>query len=189
MYNRLSDKDLLSLLRKGDREAFAEIYGRYHSLLYTYAHKKLQDRQESQDVVQEVLITLWDRRQKMSPDTYLSAYLYVMVRNRAFDLFARRKIEDRYLESLQGFIDKPEATDFRVRERDMQALIDREIEALPPRMREIFALSRKESLTNKEIAKLLNLSTHTVDTQIKRALKTLRLRLGIFVCLLLILFY
>ncbi len=188
-YRKLSDKDLVVLLRESDKLAFTEIYERYHTLLYIYAHKKLHNELEAQDVVQDTLITLWDRRKAFSPKVSLAAYLYAMVRNRAFDLFARKKVEDKYLESLQGFITSPTPTDFLIRERDIKALIEKEIDALPPRMREIFILSRKERFTNKEIAKLLDISTHTVDTQIKRALKVLRLRLSFATWLLLILYY
>lgn len=176
-YKKLSDRHLVVLMRENDRRAFTEIYQRYHSLLFIYVHKKLKDTAEAQDIVQDVLLALWDRRQEFTPQISLSPYLYAMARNKAFDRFSRKKVEDRYLASLQGFIDSPEPTDFLIRERDIQAIIDRELEALPPRMREIFSLSRKERMTNKEIAELLDLSPHTVDTQIKRALKVLRLRL------------
>src|SRR5690554_245396 len=106
-YSKLSDRDLVVLLKENDRRAFTEIYQRYHSLLYVYVHKKLHNKLEAQDVVQEALITLWDRRHKFTPRGSLSSYLYAMVRNGAFDLFTRRKVEDRYLASLQGFMDAP----------------------------------------------------------------------------------
>lgn len=188
-YSKLTDADLIALLREDDRHAFTEIYERYHSLLYIYANKKLHDKIESQDVVQDTLITLWHKRKDFSPNVSLAAYLYAMVRNRAFDLFSRKKVEDKYLGSLQGLIMSSTPTDFLVREKDIQTLIDKEIDALPPRMRKIFTLSRKNLLTNKEIAAMLDLSPHTVDTQIKRALKVLRLRLGMIAWLLIMVCY
>lgn len=189
-YSAYTDQELTALLKEGDRSAFTEIYERYHSLLYIYAHKKLHNKEESQDVIQEVLIALWNKRLDFSFDLSLKSYLFTAVRNKAFDLFAHKKVESKYLESLQGYIDiSTESTDFLVREKDLSGLIEREIQALPPKMREIFELSRREKLSHKEIAKALNISEHTVATQMKRALKVLRLRLGLVVWLAMLLFY
>ncbi|MBB5437333.1 RNA polymerase sigma-70 factor (ECF subfamily) [Pedobacter sp. AK017] len=189
-YSGYTDQELTALLKGGDKTAFTAIYERYHSLLYVYAHKKLHDKQESQDIIQEVLIALWNKRIDFSVDISLKSYLFTAVRNKALDLFAHKKVEARYLASLQGFIAiSTESSDFLVREKDLSSLIAREIQALPPKMREIFELSRKDKLTHKQIAKVLNISEHTVATQMKRALKVLRLRLGLVVWIAMLLFY
>lgn len=190
-YDELSDKKLAEYMKAGDADAFTGIYNRYHSLLYIYAQKKLLDKQESEDVVQEVLTTLWLKRSELVLHSSLASYLYTSVRNRAFDLFAHRKIEARYLVSLEAFMKQNEGLlpDAVIHEKDIRRLIEKEIQSLPPRMREIFELSRKESLSHREIAELLNLSEHTVATQIKRALRVLRLRLGVFAWLYVVFFY
>lgn len=188
-YNAHTDEELMVLLKEGDAMAFEAIYQRYHSLLYIYAHKKLHNKEESQDIIQDVLLTVWNKRFENSFDS-LKSYLFTAVRNRALDLFSRRKVEEKYMSSLQSFIDiSNESADFLVRERDLSSLIEREIQALPPKMREIFQLSRKEKLTHKQIAEVLNISEHTVATQMKRALKVLRLRLGLVVWIAMLLFY
>lgn len=189
LYKKLSDRELFVLLKETDQQAYTEIYERYHSLLYSYAYKRLKNQLEAQDVVQDVLITLWDKREDLTLKQSLASYLYAMVRNKSLDLFARKKVEDKYLLSLQHFMDSAAPADYLIREKDMDAFINKEIDALPPRMREIFKLSRKERLTNKEIAALLEISPHTVDTQIKRALKVLRLKLGPAIWLLVLLYY
>lgn len=188
LYQSFSDEDLILLLQEGQERAFTEIYERYHSLLYIYADKKLQNKQESQDVIQEVLFTLWNKRSNFSIQSTLASYLFTAVRNKAFDLFAHKKVQAKYLASLQGFMDQSDdATDHLVRENDLRALIEKEIQALPPKMREIFQLSRRERLSHREIAELLSISEHTVNTQIKRALKVLRARLGLFTWLMMFL--
>jgi len=84
-----------------------------------------------------------------------------------------------YLNSLQEFIDKGEySTDLLLRERELNLIIEKEIQALPPRMREVFMLSRNEGLTHKQIAQRLGTSEQTVTTQIRNSLKVLRLKLG-----------
>jgi RNA polymerase sigma-70 factor (family 1) len=179
-YKPLTDQELTALLKEGDQNAFTEIFERYHSLLYIYAHKKLHNKEESQDVIQEVLTTLWNRRSDLSLQTSLMSYLYTAVRNRALDIFSHKKVEAKYMVSLQGFIDNAGiSTDFLVRENDLRALIEKEIQALPPKMREVFQLSRKTRLSHKEIADLMGISEQTVATHIKKALRVLRMRLGL----------
>lgn len=187
-YPKMTDTQLVSLLIEGDADAFAEIYERYHSLLYIYAYKKLHHKQEAQDIVQEVLITLWSRRGNFSLETSLVSYLFTAARNKAFDLFAHKKVESKYLASLQSFIDDAGiSTDTMIREKDLNALIEQEIQTLPPRMREVFRLSRQEKLTYKQIARQMDISEQTVATQIKKALKILRVRLGIIAWIILFL--
>jgi len=188
-YSVYTDQELATLLKEGDRYAYTEIYNRYHSLLYIYGHKKLHHKQEAQDVVQEVLINLWNKRDQLF-DISLKSYLFTAVRNKALDVFSHKKVEGKYLASLQSFIDDSKiGADYLIREKDLSAMIEKEIRALPPKMQEIFQLSRKDKLTHKEIAKLLNLSEHTVATQMKRALKILRLRLGLVVWIAMLIFY
>ncbi len=182
VYGELEDNELAEFLKRGDVGAFTEIYHRYHTLLYIYAHKKLQDKQESEDVVQEVLTMLWHKRTELTLHSSFASYLYTAVRNRSFDLFAHRKVEAKYLTSLQSFMEQNEglSSDSMVHEKEIKRLIEKEIQSLPPRMREIFELSRRDRLSHREIAQLLDISEHTVATQIKRALRVLRLRLGVF---------
>lgn len=178
LFQTLTDQELAILLKKGEEEAFTEIYERYHSLLYVYAHKKLNNKQEAEDIIQEVLTALWNNRFDLAIQTSLPTYLFTAVRNRAFDLFSHKKVEAKYIASLQSFIEDPGIqTDFLVRENDLKKLIEKETQALPPRMREVFQLSRKSNLKHKEIAEVLNISEQTVSTQIKKALRVLRMRL------------
>ncbi|SDP44983.1 RNA polymerase sigma-70 factor, ECF subfamily [Mucilaginibacter sp. OK268] len=177
-YTDLSDDKLVALLKQGNEQALKEIFTRYNKLLYSYAYKKLEDQEEAKDLVQDLFIRLWSNRESFVLKTSLPSYLFRAVRNRALDIFAHKKIKSDYVASFQAFIDLPQSTtDYLVREKDISALIDREIQSLPPKMREIFILSRKENYSHKEIAKKIGISEETVTKQIKRALKILRLRL------------
>jgi RNA polymerase sigma-70 factor (ECF subfamily) len=177
-YTDLSDDKLVALLKQGNEQALKEIFTRYNKLLYSYAYKKLEDQEEAKDLVQDLFIRLWSNRESFLLKTSLPSYLFRAVRNRALDIFAHKKIKSDYIASFQAFIDLPQSTtDYLVREKDISALIDREIQSLPPKMREIFILSRKENYSHKEIAKKIGISEETVTKQIKRALKILRLRL------------
>jgi RNA polymerase sigma-70 factor (family 1) len=184
IYSQLTDAELSGLLKSDDRIAFTEIYDRYNSLLYIYAFKKLKDKEEVQDVIQETFIKLWSNRSSFQPGTNLAGYLYTAVRNRSFDIFAHKKVSTAYINSLQDFLNHNEsATDHLIRGKELALLIEKEINNLPPRMKEIFEMSRKEFMSHKEIADKLGLSEHTVTTQIKRALRVLKVKLGIIVYL------
>lgn len=186
----MSDPELLLMFKAGDENAFKEIFNRYDRLLFIYACKKLQDKEEAKDVVQDVFINLWANRNNITINGSIHYYLYSAVRNKALNVFRDRHIDERCIASLQKVINQvAETADFRVRERDISMIIEKEIAALPPKMREVFELRRKEYLTNREIAKHLDISEQTVETHMKRALKVLRLRLGIIVYLALLLHF
>lgn len=180
-HNDLSDAALMVLLKAGDHEAYAEIYRRYHVLLYLYAYKKLNDKEAAKDLIQEIFLNLWNKRESYTITTDVASYLYRATRNRAFDIFAHKKVEQQYLDSMQNFLDTDTSTtDHLLRHNEITAIIEREIQQMPKGMREVFELSRKHYLSHKEIAEQLDMSEEAVNKQIKRALKTLRVRLGLF---------
>lgn len=182
--NTLSDHELILLLKEGDADAYTEIYNRYKGILYQHAYKRLPDQGEVDDIIHELFTTLWVKRETLIFKTNLAGYLYTAVRNRILDYIAHQQIESTYISSLQGFIDKGVSiTDHRVRLSMLQDLIEKEIINLPPKMREIFELSRKSQLSHREIAEKLNVSEKTVKNQVNNALKILRVRLGLLVYL------
>lgn len=182
-YNTYSDRELIAFLKEGDHAAFTEIFHRYNQLLYSHTYNKLRDEEESRDIVEDVFMKLWEKQANLE-DTNLAGYLFTLARNQILNLISHRKVVSAYTDSLKTYLSQySESTDHLVRRKQLKEIIDEEINALPPRMREIFLLSRKEYLSNKEIAKKLDLSEHTVADQIKKALRTLRLRVP-FKCLL-----
>lgn len=179
-FSVISEQELLCLLEGGDRNAFAEIFKRYHDTLLNFAYNKLRNHEEANDVVQDVFIKLWTVRKEAHIQN-LPAYLYTMLRNRIFSLMEHQTIVSNYQESFKNFNETQYTpTDYRVREKEFSEMIQKEIAALSPRTREIFELSRKSHLSNKQIALQLNLSEHTISDQIKKALRQLRLKMGIF---------
>lgn len=178
-YSGYTDAKLTSLLSNGDKLACTEIYKRYNALLYLHAYRRLNDREDAKDVVHELFTLLWVKRGELRIKTSLAAYLYTSVRNRIFDVISHKKVESGYIVSLQHFIDEGDyMVDRLVRENELMALIEKEIASLPPKMRQVFELSRKHYLSHKEIAKELNLSEQTVRKQVNNALRILRVKLG-----------
>ncbi len=178
-YSTYTDEELFSLLKEDDQLAYLEIYDRYKVLLQNHAMKKLSDMDDVEDILQELFIDVWDKRSAIHLTTGLASYLYTAVRNRIFNHFYKKQREGKYLNSLGDVIEKGEyVTDLAIREKEYAEIIKNEIYALPPRMKEVFLLHRNEGLTYKEIAEQLGTSELTVATQVKKSLKTLRIRLG-----------
>lgn len=179
IYSNHSDFQLIVLLRSGDEIAFKEIYLRYNSLILAYAYKKLRDLDEAKDVIQEVFTYLWANRTDFKLETTLAGYLYKAVLHKILNLFRHKTFCSKYVDEINALIIKnDESSDYLVREKEIAATIAKEISLLPPRMREVFELRQKNFLSNKEIAEKLELSEHTVATQMKKSLKVLRTKLG-----------
>lgn len=174
-YIFLSDAELVKLLKSGDVPAFTQIYDRYWPPLVLHVHRMVRDENLAEDIVQELFTSIFQRAEDLEITASLSSYLYSAVRYRVFDVIKHERIKANYLEDISAFIeDAVYQTDERLRVKELAAVIEAEIQKMPPKMREIFDLSRKHHLTHKEIGQLLNISEHTVRTQIQRALKTLR---------------
>ena len=178
---KFSDVELLNLLRDSDHAAYGEIFRLYFYLIFTHAYKKLGDEEQAKDVVQDVFAALWFNRESNLPVSNLAGYLYTGVRNKIFDLFAHEQVKKRHVESLKAYLSVhgSVATDHRIRENQLRAYIDTEIEALPPKMRRIFEMSRKEQLSHKEIAAALGTSQNNVSKQVNNAMRLLRTKLGV----------
>ncbi|SMC98198.1 RNA polymerase sigma factor [Pedobacter nyackensis] len=182
-YEHVSDMELVYLLRSGSEAAFAEIYQRYQPLLYNYVYRKLQDKEEARDAVQDVYVNLWKCKDDFPIMTTLSGYLFKATLNKALGIFRHKKITWAHEASFKETTNNTSSTDYMIREKEIKETIQKEIDALPGKMREVFLLRHKDGLSNKQIAATLTLSEHTVATQIKNALRVLRSKLGIVVYL------
>ncbi|WP_316820811.1 RNA polymerase sigma-70 factor [Pedobacter gandavensis] len=178
-YHSYTDEALFVLIKEGNHQAYTQIFDRFYALLYFHALKILLDEDEAKDLIQELFEMIWLKRKSLTINTSVSAYLYAATRNIVLNQIARKKVKNKYLDSLAAFVGHEEyLTDFYVRENELKRIIEKEVAALPQKMSEIFKLSRHEYLSHKEIASRLYLSELTVKTQVKRALKILKPKLG-----------
>lgn len=181
-YRTYSDTELSLLLKEGDQLAFKEIYLRYNELLYLFAYKKLKNEAESKDVVHDIFTWLLENGQHLQLKTSLSSYLYKSVLNKIFDIFRKQDVFQRYLDQGQHFIDVDSTeTDYLIREKDIRDLIDKEIAAMPPRMRAVYELRYRQHLDNKQISDQLGITSETTKTHIKHANKHLKDKFGIII--------
>ncbi|SEN94168.1 RNA polymerase sigma-70 factor, ECF subfamily [bacterium A37T11] len=177
-FTKLTDHELISLLKEGNNRAFTVIYERYFDSLFVNGLQMLKDREQARDVVQDVFTDLWVKRQELEIHSSLQGYLYAGIRHAVLNVVRRNKVSEKYIENLILYAqqDLP-VTDDIARERELHQIIQAEIDKLPTRMKEVFELSRNHYHSHKEIAGMLDISEHTVKRQIANALSILRKKL------------
>ncbi|PYF76130.1 RNA polymerase sigma factor [Pedobacter nutrimenti] len=178
-YKSLSDPDLISMIKDGDHAAYTEIYERYHYLVFIEAYRKLGDEELAKDIVQELFVNLWIKRQKTTDVENLAGYLLTAVKFRIFDFFDHQNVESKYIASLKDYTNTGNIahTDYLTREREWEKYIDLAIQSLPQKMRQIFQLNKSDNLSYKEIAKKLNTTENNVQKHINGAIKVLKTKL------------
>lgn len=170
--------ELIHALKMGDPKAYTYLVNTYHHKLCVYAYNFTHDRSLSEDIVQNVFMRIWKKRENLKEDFVLISFLYKSVYNEFIDQYRSQKavypLEKKYIDALNAIV---ENEDEHSLERIIK-LVKREIQNLPPKCKEIFLLSKEEGLTNIEIAEYKNLSIKSVEAHITKAYAILRNSLG-----------
>ena len=178
---------LVERIRKGDRIAFNELYRRYYPSLRSYAELFL-DEEESEDVVQDVFLNVWLRKEGLDDSLSLQGYLLRSVYNSSLNILKKKGRSNDYRSMYEQEIEEigykyydPDTNDVirKLYNQDLRAEINAAINSLPSRCREIFTLSYLHDMPSKEISLQLGISLSTVDNHIYSALKLLREKLKI----------
>lgn len=169
------EKGLVNRLINGDEEAFCELYADYKDRLVYFAMKFVKSREFAEDIFQDVFAAVWQSRRLIDPEQSFSSYLYTLIRNRVLNLIRNIRQEEKIKNHiLAQSIDYDEETGRKILFDNLKVIIEKSLEALSPRQREIFRMSREEEMSHKEIAEKLNLSVYTVQEHISLSLKTIR---------------
>ena len=183
MYNiDIQSPEFVKCLERGEREAFQRLFEMYHKALCFFATRIVRDSLEAEDIVQDVFLALWERREEVDFDRPLLPLLFVAVKNRAIDLLRSKKWRggESGLDELDVCI-RTLVADHIEEEFQLSQLseeIDCCISGLSEQCRRVFLLSRTTGLKNREIAERLNISVKTVEKHIGAALSQLRIRLS-----------
>jgi RNA polymerase sigma-70 factor (family 1) len=169
------EKNTLELLKTGNVNAFEEVFQEYFGRVLHFISSLIRDWDEANSLTQEVFIILWENREKLDDNTVYGPYLYKIARNLALNSI-RKKINERiYLDYLTSRRpDHDYSTLNEIQHSELESLTQKLINKLPGRRKEIFLLSYERGYTYKEIAKQLQITENTVDTQIRNALDFLR---------------
>lgn len=181
----INEKDLIVRLKNGDQTAFELLFHFYYPGLVMYSTQFTADRMEAEEIVQDFFVRFWQRHQQIIPSDSLKSYLFLSVKNGSLNFLKHKKIEEKYIRSMTELSNHHLVYDPDLYiASELQDKIKQAIDILPEKCREIFIMSRMRGLKNEEIATELNLSKRTVETQISKALKVLRVELKDYVGLL-----
>lgn len=177
-YIDLSDEQLLTLLKNDQEEAFDHLYFRYRNKLVIVAYNRLKSKEVAEEVVQDVFADLWQKRHTLQIRSSLSAYLFTAIKYSVLDHIRSLKTRDRFVtEMLKASGDASPSAEQGMDFHELDFHLNKSIEALPEKCREVFTLSRFENYSVREIAEKLNISPETAKYHIAHALKTLRVSL------------
>lgn len=180
LFSTYTDEQLLLSLREGEEGAFTEIYNRHWEQMALYVLKVIRSREEARDIVQEVFVSIWRRRQELVISGTLIAYLLRSVRNLSIRYIERNLNRYQFLDILSDHVNHLTGlSDVNLVElKQLEDRVDKAISALPPKMREVYILSRQENLSYREIAQKLGIAETTVKKQVSNALKNIKNDLG-----------
>ncbi|WP_316808950.1 RNA polymerase sigma-70 factor [Pedobacter agri] len=180
-YSSFTDSELSNSLIQGDRFAFNQIYLRYWRTLHQKACRILKNDAEAEDIIQEVFVSLWQRREEVKV-VNLKAYLNQAVKFSVLKAIRENKVSDDFYDKLAKITVDLVCEDPLVF-KEMGHLIQHLIDELPEDCRTIFNLSRIDNLTYKKIAFQLGISEKTVEKKMSLSLKSIKAGLSINLCL------
>ncbi len=182
------EKDLIARLKSGDQTAFELLFHFYYPGLVMYASQFTANIEDAEEIVQDFFVRFWEKHQKLVPCDSLKNYFFSSVKNSSLDFLKHQKIEKKYVNEMIELSRHHLAYDTDLFfQSELQEKLKRGVDLLPGKCREIFVMSRIQGLKNEEIAAALNISKRTVETQISKALKVLRVELKDYIGLLFLL--
>lgn len=179
-----TEKEIFSLLQKGNAYAYELIFRRYYLSLCGFAARFVGQPETAEEIVQEIFLKLWEKKSSFSIDSSLKSYLFRAVYNSCLNYHMHAKIENKYLSFLKETSLRNETGSDPVLDslayKELNEKITEAIERLPAECKKIFKMSRFDGMKYAQIAEQLRISVKTVETQISRALLRLRSELKEF---------
>lgn len=177
----VEEKILMYRLKEGDGTAFKKIFDRYYNILYAYILEILENRLFVEDVIEDVFMTIWEKRESIELERSLKSYLLRTARNASLDFIRKKNVRENYKDRIIKRIQIESTYDiFRTsgsssyQEKELKEVINNAIDGLPRKCKKVFKLSRNFKMKNKEIAHFLDISENTVEKHMGTALARLR---------------
>ena len=175
---KINEKRLIADIKAGKKAAYKSVYLKYYERLCIYVLNYTQDRNLAEDIVQDTFLSLWTKRSTLRVDGSLNGYLYRLTYNKLVDVFRKNKKHDNELETLRNETLGDLMEDYEDVYTKKLAQVEKAIDTLPPRCKEVFLLNKMDGMRYKEIADHLGISLKTVENQIGKALASIRKHLS-----------
>ncbi len=173
------DLKTIAKFKNGDILAFRKIYDGFSEPLYRFAYSYLKDSFEAEEIVQDVFLKVWEKRDEIDEQKSFKSYLYRITINKIFNELKHRVVKQKYEQHLLNFDQLTHETpESSIQFQELNKKLELLLTKLPEQQRAIFIMSRWKGLSNAEIAEKLNLSIRTVENQIYRAAKFVKLHLN-----------
>jgi len=193
----IQEEYIFNKLREGDEYAFRVIYKQYVPRLYYFVLEYVSQKDLAENIVQDTMLTLWNKRESLNDDTHLSAYLFTVAKNNClYRLREMRYSKNRFVDEDVFNLEKDanmvalealDTSDLTLQE--MERIIEETMNELPPQCRNVFYMSRFEDKKYREIADTLNISVKAVEGHVSKALRIFRTKLKDFLPLAAFLFF
>jgi len=166
-------------IRKGDKKAFEKLFLKFYDSLCNFAWRYVRSSYIAEELVQDAFLAVWESRDELDTKKNIKTYLYQIVRNKALNHLKHQEIAEKHNTHIEWLNSATisQIHDFE-EDSDFIEAAQRAIEDLPERALQVYKLNRKDGLTYKEIAEVLDISPRTVESQISRALKKLKQNLS-----------
>lgn len=175
----IEDSKLVSALNNDDVKAFDALFRRYGKQLYSFVFGYLKLEAESEDIVQEVFIKIWNSRKQLNRELSFKAYIFKIAYHLVLDEFEDiNRRQQYYREIIDESIDFTDDLDERLNYSMLLEKVDSFINQLPQRQKEVLIKRRKEGFSIKEIASQMGISPKTVENHLTEALKTIKRNFG-----------
>lgn len=175
-YQGYKDEVLISLIQKSDEDAFTELFGRYWKDLYSSALKRMSSGDDAKDIIQELFVKLWTKRQSLPGDMEVCNYLFAALKYSIINYLQADKLRLHHANLILQTVSKTEASivESQIDSQDLEVIIEQAIEYMPDRMKEVFILKYKNGYTPQEIAAQLSLNVQSVKNYLTNARGVLR---------------
>lgn len=173
MFTYSDDILLLKLIQEGDEKAFKYLFDAFFVPLCRYTNLLIQDTQESEELMMDLFLYVWEHKADIKIKISFKAYLFQSARNRSLNFIRDRK-EKAPIDDFSEIFADDEGTSRQVEIEELNHLIEEVIFSLPDKCRCVFIKSRENNLTNQEIADEMSISVKTVETQITKAIKHIK---------------
>jgi RNA polymerase sigma-70 factor (ECF subfamily) len=181
--------EILERIRNGDMEAFETVFRAYYQSLCLFSLRYLKRIDLAEEIVQDIFVTIWDKRSSLQFETSLKSYLYRSVHNNSLKYLQHQKVVEKHAQHL---MDRKEQYYYEplnnLQVAEVTKLLENAFASMPQKTREIFSLSRDEGLKYAEIAEKLEISVKTVEAHMGSALKILRENLKEYLSIVIIIF-
>lgn len=177
--NNNKDFFLVKALKKGDIAAFDKCMQVYGKKIFFFVKKYIINKEDTEDIVQEVFIKIWENRIQLKEELSFNSYIYTITYNAIRKYYRNRYLSIEHINKhLKDYKDFTDNSNLQIEFNETQELVNKAISLLPERRRIVFQLSRQDGLSYNEIAEKLGIKPKTVENQIHEALVFIKKYLG-----------